>query len=238
MTGTILIVEDDRDIARLLGIHLRDLGFDVILAENGDIGLERSRDSKPDLLILDIMLPGTDGLEICRQVRARADYVPILLLTSKSGEMDRVFGLDAGADDYLTKPFSVPELLARVKALLRRAEGFGQNRDRRPDDDLTIGELSIEPRRRKVTLRGHPIVLTAREFDLLFHFVRHPGIVFTRDQLLEKVWGYGYEGYEHTVNTHINRLRAKIERNPAEPGLILTVWGVGYKFTDSLPGGA
>jgi DNA-binding response OmpR family regulator len=156
------------------------------------------------------------------------------MLTAKSSEIDRVLGLELGADDYLTKPFSFPELLARVKALLRRAEALGGNRNQPVDGErITRGELVIETNKRRATLPGQELSLTAKEFDLLLHFARHPGRVFSRSQLLDQVWGYGHDGYEHTVNSHINRLRAKLELNPAEPRYLLTVWGVGYKFAES-----
>jgi DNA-binding response OmpR family regulator len=175
------------------------------------------------------MLPGKDGLEICRQVRAMPEYTPIIIISAKSTEAHRILGLELGADDYVTKPFSVLEVNARVKALFRRVEALG--RIARLDSGLLeAGELRIDPVAREVTLSGETLALTAREFDLLFFFARHPGRVFSRLDLLNQVWGYSHEGYEHTVNTHINRLRAKIERDPANPEYILTVWGVGYKF--------
>jgi DNA-binding response OmpR family regulator len=154
------------------------------------------------------------------------------MLTSKSSELDRVLGLEMGADDYVTKPFSIGELLARVKAIFRRIDEFKSEQRAGEPTILKAGELVIDPEKRHVTVKGRTIDLTAKEFDLLYHFARHPGRVFTRSQLLDRVWGYGHDGYEHTVNSHINRLRAKIEDNPAQPGYILTVWGVGYKFAD------
>ncbi len=186
-----------------------------------------------DLIILDIMLPGIDGLEICRRVRARSDYTPILMLTARSSEVDRVLGLELGADDYLTKPFSILELVARVKALFRRMEALQSTDADSGQAPIHFSELSIEPDKRSVLVRGEPITLTAKEFDLLLHFARQPGRVFTRGQLLDSVWGYGHEGYEHTVNSHINRLRSKIEEDPAAPRYILTVWGVGYRFAEA-----
>ena len=184
-----------------------------------------------DLTILDVMLPRLDGLEICPQIRSLPSYTPILMLTAKSSEIDRVLGLEVGADDYLTKPFSVRELLARVKALFRRSEAF---RDKTQDLQKTIRAegLYIDVEKRKVTVGGSPRDLTAKEFDLLLQFALHPGRVYTRTQLLDAVWGYGHDGYEHTVNSHINRLRAKIEKDSAKPDFILTVWGVGYKFCE------
>jgi DNA-binding response OmpR family regulator len=186
-----------------------------------------------DLVVLDLMLPGTDGLEICRRLRAQSNYVPILMLTAKSTELDRVVGLEIGADDYLTKPFSIRELQARVKALFRRVAAMSRQADQSANGVLRLGKLEIDSARRSVTLDGRNVTLTAKEFDLLLQFARHPGRVYTRTQLLDLVWGYSYDGYEHTVNSHINRLRAKMEDNPAKPRYILTVWGVGYKFTDT-----
>ena len=176
------------------------------------------------------MLPGIDGLEVCQRVRRQSDYTPILMLTAKSSELDRVLGLEVGADDYLTKPFSIRELVARVKAIFRRVDALAA-----PDDEdraIVVGDLEIDPARRRATLGSRPLQLTAKEFDLLFHFARNPGRVYSRSELLDRVWGYGHGGYEHTVNSHINRLRAKIEEDPAHPRFVLTVWGVGYKFFD------
>jgi DNA-binding response OmpR family regulator len=154
------------------------------------------------------------------------------MLTSKSSEFDRVLGLEIGADDYVTKPFSIRELMARVKAIFRRVEGMQAGFSETKMNSIHVGDLAIDPQKRKLGLRGQTVDLTAKEFDLLLYFARHPGRVYTRSQLLDQVWGYGHDGYEHTVNSHINRLRAKIEDDPADPRYILTVWGVGYKFTD------
>jgi DNA-binding response OmpR family regulator len=231
----ILVVEDDMDITRLLEINLKDMGCDVALAHDGETGLRQAVSNPFDLIILDIMLPGIDGLEICKQVRSRSNYTPILMLTCKSSEVDRVLGLELGADDYVTKPFSIKELLARVKALFRRVEAF-ESPAAGEEKAIEAGDLVIDLEKREVTHNGKSLHLTAKEFDLLIHFAQHPGRVYTRTQLLDAVWGYGYESYQHTVNSHINRLRAKIEENPAEPRYILTVWGVGYKFSDNLSG--
>jgi len=186
-----------------------------------------------DLVILDLMLPGTDGLEICRRLRTQLNYVPILMLTAKSTELDRVVGLEIGADDYLAKPFSIRELQARVRALFRRIDAMSQQADHDGIGVLRLDKLEIDSEKRSVILDGKNITLTAKEFDLLLQFARHPGRVYTRTQLLDLVWGCSYGGYEHTVNSHINRLRAKMEDNPAKPRYILTVWGVGFKFTDT-----
>ncbi|MEM7430307.1 MAG: response regulator transcription factor [Pseudomonadota bacterium] len=230
----ILLVEDEQDIADLVVLHLSGLCDEIVVARDGHEGLRQATMRDWSLIILDLRLPGPDGLEICRTVRRERPYQPILMLTSKSAELDRVLGLETGADDYLTKPFSVLELSARVRAILRRVKVLqGTNTD--PDDDgetLSIGNISIDPNRRQVSLDGQTVDLTAREFDLLEHFARHPGRVFRRAELLDRVWGYGHEGYEHTVNSHINRLRSKIECDPANPSVIVTVWGVGYKLSE------
>ena len=227
----ILLVEDDRDISRLVKLHLEDLGYQVEVAADGSAGLDLAMSGRHDLVILDLMLPGVDGLEICRHLRTRSDYTPILMLTAKSAEVDRVLGLEMGADDYLTKPFSIRELVARVKALFRRVRALGAAED--DSGVIRVGAMSIDTERRKVTLENGPVSLTAKEYDLLHHFASHPGRVYTRAQLLDQVWGYGYEGYEHTVNSHINRLRGKIEADPANPRYVLTVWGVGYRFAEA-----
>jgi DNA-binding response OmpR family regulator len=232
MPRKILVIEDDEDIANLLQLHLGDLSCDVHVVRGGVKGLERALTMPNDLIILDLMLPGLEGLELCRRLRTSSNYTPILMLTAKSSELDRVVGLEVGADDYLTKPFSIPELLARVKALFRRVEAFGVERPSGTPAMIQAGDLAIDTAKRKVTLRGKSVHVTTKEFDLLLHFACNPGRVYTRSQLLDRVWGYSYEGYGHTVNSHINRLRAKIENDPAQPRFILTVWGVGYKFFD------
>ena len=226
----ILIIEDNPDIAQLIQVNLTDANLYVELAADGENGLQMAMNGQYSLLILDLMLPGLDGLEICRRLRAADNSTPILMLTAKSSELDRVLGLELGADDYLTKPFSVPELTARVKAILRRAEHYLAGHDKNDSDCLVFGDLSINSSKRLVSMREQPVDLTAKEFDLLWYFATQPGRVFTRAQLLDSVWGYGHDGYEHTVNSHINRLRAKIDCNPNKPEYVLTVWGVGYKF--------
>jgi DNA-binding response OmpR family regulator len=227
--GSVLVVEDDLDISQLIKLHLQDMPCRVTLAGDGVVGLAEAEAGHYDLVILDLKLPGLDGLEVCRRIRSHAIYTPILMLTSKSSELDRVLGLEMGADDYLTKPFSVLELTARVKAILRRMKAAAKS-DADTSRMIRAGELVIDLDRHSATLQGTELGLTAREFDLLVHFARHPGRVYTRDQLLDQVWGYQHSGYEHTVNSHINRLRAKIERDPQNPQYIQTVWGVGYKF--------
>ena len=214
-------------------LHLRDVDCIADIADDGVKGLEMFREGDYALVVLDIMLPRKDGLSVCRDIRRLPGYVPILMLTAKSTEIDRVRGLETGADDYLTKPFSVRELVARVKALLRRVDALTPEADGTGDGEIIKrGDIHIDVDKRRVTVDGEDIVLTAKEFDLLAHFARKPGQVFNRVQLLDQVWGYHHEGYEHTVNSHINRLRAKIESDPAKPKYILTVWGVGYKFAE------
>lgn len=231
----ILIAEDQTDIRDLLVLNLRNAGYQVEAAADGQAALE-AHDRRPaDLLLLDLMMPQMDGLDVCKALRASGSATPILMLTAKSTELDRVLGLELGADDYLTKPFSVAELLARVKALLRRADlvrAAGASGAVPADNALTNGEVEISPAKRTVRLRGQDVELTALEFDLLLHFARHPGRVFSRGQLLNAVWGYTHDGYEHTVTTHINRLRAKLEADPLRPEVILTVRGAGYRMRD------
>jgi DNA-binding response OmpR family regulator len=233
MSRRILVIEDNKDLAHLLEIHLRDLSYEVDVAFDGDKGIAMADAENYNLIILDLMLPGLDGLEICRRLRTRPPYTPILMLTAKSSELDRVLGLEMGADDYVTKPFSIRELMARVKAIFRRIEQVKSEQEAGDRVIIHAGDLTIDPEKRKVNIKGEPIDFTAKEFDLLLHFAKHPGRVYTRSQLLDEVWGYGHDGYEHTVNSHINRLRAKIEENPAQPRYILTVWGVGYKFAET-----
>jgi DNA-binding response OmpR family regulator len=235
MTRQVLVIEDDPDIARLVKMQLTELAYAVKLIPDGPSGLAELETKPYDLVILDLMLPGMDGLEICRRIRARPGYTPILMLTAKSGELDRVLGLEMGADDYVTKPFSVLELVARVKAIFRRVDSVA-SRAEAAAQRIENGALSIDVERREVRLDGRAVELTATEFDLVLHFARNPGRVFTRAQLLDQVWGYSHSGYEHTVNSHINRLRAKIEANPNQPEYIQTVWGVGYKFRDPARG--
>ncbi|MET0350269.1 MAG: response regulator transcription factor [Rhizobacter sp.] len=233
MPATVLIAEDQTDIRDLLALNLRQAGYDVTTVADGEAALASQSGAGHDLLILDLMMPKLDGLEVCKALRARGRTMPILMLTAKATELDRVLGLELGADDYLTKPFSLAELLARVKALLRRADllraaqASGQG-----GGTIHNGELEIHPTKRQVRWQGRSLDFTALEFDLLLHFANHPGHVFSRSQLLTAVWGYTHDGYEHTVTTHINRLRAKLEADPMRPQLILTVRGAGYKMRD------
>ena len=234
----ILVAEDQTDIRDLLVMNLRGAGYEVTAVADGEQALVRHAEHPGDLLILDLMMPRVDGLEVCKALRAKGSATPILMLTAKSTELDRVLGLELGADDYLTKPFSLAELLARVKALLRRADLLAAAQANahaaslKGNGAIRNGELEILPAKRQVRCRGELIDFTALEFELLLHFASHPGHVFSRSQLLNAVWGYTHDGYEHTVTTHINRLRAKLEADPMRPVLILTARGAGYKMRD------
>ncbi|NRA62777.1 MAG: response regulator transcription factor [Psychrobium sp.] len=228
MSQRILIVEDEVDLANLIEITLNNAGFVVQKFYCGQQGLEAALSGKYDLLMLDIMLPLVDGLEICRQVRLKDPLTPIMMLTARDTETDRVMGLNMGADDYLTKPFSIRELQARVSALLRRA-CLAQTVQEH-NKDIVFADFVIEPSCHKVSYGQREIELTSTEFDLLYFLAQHPGQVFNRSQLLDSVWGYNHLGYEHTVNSHINRLRAKLEQQENLPKLVHTIWGVGYKF--------
>jgi len=230
----ILLVEDDAHIAELLHMHLKDEGYAVTHVADGHEGLRQVEQGSWDALVLDLMLPGVDGLEICRRARAMAYYVPIIITSARSSEVHRILGLELGADDYLAKPFSILELVARVRALLRRSDALAQNA-RLDAGTLQLGDVRIDPLAREAHVRSRRVDLTPREFDLLYFFARQPGKVFSRIELLNQVWGYQHDGYEHTVNTHINRLRMKIEQDPAQPRCILTVWGRGYKFVEPAP---
>jgi DNA-binding response OmpR family regulator len=232
---TVLIVEDDREIVDLLALHLRDIGLETDVALDGTTGARKAGEAPYAVVILDIMLPGLDGIEVCRRIRARGGYTPVLMLTARSDEVDKVVGLEVGADDYVTKPFSVRELMARVRALLRRTDELSRAAvdgasDGVGEPPLRFGRLVVDTARRRVLVDGARVELTAKEFELLSTLSRHPGQAFSRQQLLELVWGYSYEGYSHTVNSHINRLRAKIEEDSSRPRYIETVWGYGYRF--------
>jgi DNA-binding response OmpR family regulator len=228
---TVLIIEDDREIAEVVATNLGDLGLATERVTNGRIGLDRSLEGDFSLIILDLMLPEMDGLTICSRIREKDPITPILMLTARSEEVDRVVGLEIGADDYLTKPFSVREMTARVKALLRRARTGSPTHE---DGLLQIafGPITLDEAKRKVTLNDKVIELTVKEFELLALFIKTPGRAYSRTDLLNLVWGYQFEGYEHTVNTHINRLRGKIEPDPANPVYLKTLWGVGYRFAE------
>jgi DNA-binding response OmpR family regulator len=224
----VLLVEDEVELARLVRRHVEEIGCTVRHVATGEAALVACSERGYDLVLLDVMLPGIDGLEVCRRLRAQPRYTPILMLTARSSEVDTVVGLETGADDYLTKPFGLHELAARVRAVFRRADAAASSTGR--GGLLHVGEeVRIDVESREVSVRGAAVTLTRKEFDLLLHFAQNPGRVYSRAQLLDAVWGYSQEGDEHAVNCHINRLRAKIERVPSEPTLLLTVWGVGYK---------
>ena len=227
----VLVIEDETDIRELIAINLRDVGYEVVTASTGAAGLRAATGPQtPDVILLDLMLPDVDGIDICRQLRADGSLIPIVMLTARDTETDRVLGLEMGADDYLTKPFSVRELQARVKAILRRVEMTARPAD--APTEINVGELHINCVGRTVILSDQKIELTSTEFDLLVYLASHPARVFSRTQLLDQVWGYQHAGYEHTVSSHINRLRSKIEPDASHPQYVLTVWGVGYKFTE------
>ena len=228
----ILVIEDDADISHLLDIHLRDNDYRVDVVDDGRRGLDLAGKRSYQLILLDRMLPGLDGLEVCKRLRAQGITVPILMLTAKTSEFDRVLGLELGADDYITKPFSIMELQARIKAVLRRVEISSQSAVAGDTDCLEIDGLRIDVCAHQVSIDDRLLELTAKEFDLLLYFARHPGRVYSRAQLLDQIWGYSHSGYEHTVNTHINRLRKKIEAVPGALPYIETVWGVGYRFRE------
>jgi DNA-binding response OmpR family regulator len=219
--GTIVVIEDDRNIADLLDLYLRNAGFRVLQAAEGERGLELTSNERPALVLLDLGLPGAlDGVEVCRELRKRGN-VPIIIVTARDDEVDRVLGLELGADDYVTKPFSPRELVARVRAVLRRYEQPGHS----GDEPVSVGAVTVDPLRREVTANGDQVVLTAREFDLLLHFAENTGIVYSRRQLLDSVWGDGWIGDERTVDVHVRQLRRKL--GDAFP--LTTVWGIGYR---------
>ncbi|MFA6060913.1 MAG: response regulator transcription factor [Taibaiella sp.] len=231
----VLLIEDDTNIVELLTIHLNDLNCEVISINNGQSGLEASKDQSFDLIILDIMLPGMNGMEVCRRIRQRDRNTPILILSAKSEEIDKVVGLETGADDYLTKPFSVREFIARVKVIFRRTEDKTSMGHEVPASSvIRVAALEIDIDKRKVTLDEKRIDLSPKEFDLIILLASNPGKSYSRKRLLNLVWGYDFEGYEHTVNSHINRLRSKIEKDISNPKFILTTWGIGYRFNEEL----
>ena len=230
----ILLIEDDPHIGELVSIHLKDLNCSVEVATDGREGYEKASTGEYSLIILDIMLPGMDGLEVCRLLRADKVNTHILMLTAKSEEIDKVLGLETGADDYLTKPFSVREFIARVKAILRRLRNLNTEVNSSGKEHLNFEDLSIDLVKRKVVLKNKTLELTPKEFDLLILLASKPGWVYSRNDLLSQVWGYNFNGYEHTVNSHINRLRSKLEPDINNPKYILTSWGIGYKFNDEL----
>jgi DNA-binding response OmpR family regulator len=229
----VLIVEDDREIAQVISMNIKDLGLETEHVTDGKSGLDRALSGDFALIILDIMLPQLDGISICTKIREVDPLTPVMMLTARAEEIDRVLGLELGADDYMTKPFSVRELTARVKALLRRSQTSISASENSGEKTITkIGDLLIDFKKRKVILKENPLEVTVKEFDLLELFINNPGRAFSRADLLTRIWGYQFEGYEHTVNTHINRLRNKIEEDAAHPLYLQTVWGVGYRFAE------
>lgn len=229
----VLIVEDDKNILELLEIHLKDLYCGVTMEENGRLGYEKAKSESFDLIILDINLPEMDGLDICRELRAAKIKTPIMMLTARTEEIDKILGLETGADDYLTKPFSVREFIARVKAIFRRVEMISGTASA-DSEKIACSGLEIDKTKRKVIKEGERVDLTPKEFDLLYLLASNPGKSYTRERLLSLIWGYEFNGYEHTVNSHVNRLRAKIEDDLNEPKYILTTWGIGYRFNDEI----
>ncbi|WP_300600546.1 response regulator transcription factor [Niabella sp.] len=231
----VLILEDDPELVELLEIHLKDLGCDTTAVNDGQEGLRTAKDRRFDLIILDIMLPGLNGMEVCRKLRQTDRHTPILMLTALSEEIDKIMGLETGADDYLTKPFSIREFIARVKVIFRRNEEYpAPDAFNAPSAVIRFDGLEIDLDKRKVTQNELRVDLSPKEFDLLVLLASNPGKSYSRKRLLNLVWGYDFEGYEHTVNSHINRLRGKIEADLSAPKYILTTWGVGYRFNEEL----
>ena len=230
---SLLVVEDEPDLSALLQLHLAELPAQVSTAADGELGLSLALSQHWDLIVLDLRMPRLGGLDVCREIRMRGLIVPILMLTARVSELDRVVGLELGADDYLTKPFSMLELQARIKALLRRAKQFDRSAGT-PRETATqvleVGPLRLDRGRRRASLAGATLALTPREWDLLWFLATHAGSAFSRAQLLQHVWGYGHDGYDHTVNSHINRLRVKLAQASSGKGFIHTVWGTGYRF--------
>lgn len=228
----LLVVEDDPAIQRMITDYFRQVGYDVLTAGDGENGARLALSKRPSIMVLDLMLPKMDGLSVCRQVRECNPSLPIIMLTAKDDVVDKVLGLELGADDYLTKPFSLRELEARLRTILRRSRTRSSDSDDADQAPIVRGNLRIDPVRREVTIEGKIIDLTPKEFELLSLFAAHPGRVYSRKYLLENIWDYTYSGYDRTVDSHINRLRGKVETTPEQPKLVLTVWGVGYKFND------
>lgn len=229
----VLVIEDDHNISQLIQIHLKDLDYQIIISGNGREGFEIANSQEFDLIVMDLMLPDMDGISICQRLRALDNYTPILMLTAKSEEIDKIIGLESGADDYLTKPFKIREFIARVKAIMRRQDQY-KALENKALGNLRYEDLDLDEKMRKVMLAQKRIELTPKEFDLLLLMAKNPGRSYSRGELLELIWGYDFSGYEHTVNAHINRLRSKIEQDPNHPKFILTTWGVGYRFNDEL----
>ena len=229
---SLLVVEDDENISTAISEYFARAGYNVRTATDGLTGVQAALQDHPDVIVLDLMLPKMDGLAVCRELREKAPYIPILMLTAKDDVVDKVLGLEIGADDYITKPFNFRELEARIKSVLRRVRNRAGSEAAGDDAPIVRGRLRIDPSKREVTVGDRQVELTPKEFDLLRLFASNPGRVFPRKYLLEKIWDYSYEGYDRTIDSHINRLRAKIEENPENPQMVLTVWGIGYKFSD------
>lgn len=225
-----LVVEDDAAIQRMIGDYFRHIGFDVVIVGDGEAGVKAALEERPAAVILDLILPKLDGLSVCRQLREKLPSLPIIMLTAKDDVADKVLGLELGADDYMTKPFNLRELEARLKSVMRRVQGKASARGEEEPEPIICGKMRIDASRREVSIDGRHVDLTPKEFELLSLFVSHPGRVYSRKYLLENIWDYTYTGYDRTIDSHINRLRAKIEEDPDDPKMILTVWGVGYKF--------
>ncbi|HEY7401824.1 MAG TPA: response regulator transcription factor [Actinomycetota bacterium] len=222
----VLVVDDEPMVREVLAKYLEKDGFEVATAEDGEQALARCAESTPDLVLLDLMLPKIDGLEVFRRMQGAGAQTPVIMLTAKGEETDRVVGLELGADDYVTKPFSPREVVARVRAVLRRSASAATN----GANSYTVGRLAIDPGRREATVAGRPVKLTRKEFDLLHYLASRPGITFTRVELLEDLWDFAYSGDTSTITVHVRRLREKIEPDPSDPTHLITVWGVGYRF--------
>jgi len=231
----ILLVEDDHDLTELITTHLHQEGFDAVATHNGETGLQTFARGSWDIVILDWMMPGMSGLDVLREIRNTDSHTPVLMLTARGEEADKVLGLELGCDDYMTKPFSLRELVARIKVLCRRVELARELASGdKTNQVLKFGAMVIDTDKRRVTVDGNQLQLTMKEFDLLYTMAKHPGRTYSRSQLLNMVWDQDSDVYEHTVNSHVNRLRSKIEKNPNSPEYILTVWGLGYRFTDEV----
>jgi two-component system, OmpR family, alkaline phosphatase synthesis response regulator PhoP len=231
----ILIVEDDHDLTELITTHLHQEGFDAIATHDGESGLKTYNGSKWDLVILDWMMPGMSGLDVLREIREKDSHTPVLMLTARGEEADKVLGLELGCDDYMTKPFSLRELVARINVLCRRVElALELASEDSAHQILKFKSMVIDSEKRRVTVDGNQLQLTLKEYDLLYTMAKHPGRTYSRSQLLNLVWDQDSDVYEHTVNSHVNRLRSKVEKNPNSPEYILTVWGLGYRFTDEV----
>lgn len=229
---SLLVVEDDENISTAISEYFSRAGYSVKTVEDGLAGVKAALEDRPDAVVLDLMLPKMDGLAVCKELREKISYLPILMLTAKDDVVDKVLGLEMGADDYITKPFSLRELEARIKTVLRRSQNATAADGLSSEAPIIRGKLRIDPARREVTIGDRQVELTPKEFDLLKLFASNPGRVFPRKFLLEKIWDYSYEGYDRTIDSHINRLRAKVEDDPENPQMVLTVWGIGYKFSD------